>query len=393
MEQFWKLSVAGFAATAITYGPARMGFGLFLSDVRADFAVSNGMAGLISSMGFLGMLGGLIAAYAILARGGPRPPVLIGLGLATVGMAVVATAPTLPVLTGGVVLAMASAGFAWTPFNNIVNRRLPDETRPSALAVISTGTSLGIAAAGAAAIAVNLSGLSWRISWAAFAIAAALALLGNVFALREPSGPLGASQPRQPWATLLHRSAMPLYSIAFSFGTTTAIFFSFAADRIVQTGGLPGLAPGTAPAILFICYGLFGVTGLLTGRIKGVIGLSAMLRGLLLASTASLSLMALWPGSWPAIVLAAGLQGAFVMMMSAILAFWSERLFPQMPARAFTAALIAMAGGSVLGPVVAGTAADSVGTGPMFLGTALLSATTLPVILPRFVQERPGPAW
>ena len=56
MAPFWKLSVAGFAATAITYGPARMGFGLFLSEFRADFALSTGMAGLISSLGFLGML-------------------------------------------------------------------------------------------------------------------------------------------------------------------------------------------------------------------------------------------------------------------------------------------------------------------------------------------------
>jgi len=28
----------------------------------------------------------------------------------------------------------------------------------------------------------------------------------------------------------------------------------------------------------------------------------------------------------------------------------------------------------------------------MFLTTAVLSITTMPVILPRFVQERPGPA-
>ena len=392
MDAFWKLSAAGFAATAITYGPARMGFGLFLSEFREDFALSIGMAGLISSMGFLGMLCGLVAAYAILANWGPRPPVLIGLGLATTGMALVAWAPTLPVLTGGIVIAMASAGFAWTPFNNIVNRRLTEETRLSALAIISTGTSLGIAAAGVAAVAVSLSGLSWQTSWALFAGFSAVALLGNVEALREPSGPLGASVPRVPWGALLHRSAMPLYSIAFSFGTTTAIFFSFAADRIVQTGGLPGLPSGTAPAILFVFYGIFGLAGLATGHIKSRIGLSALLRVLLLASALSLALMALWPGNWAAIVVAAALQGGFVMMMSAILSYWSERLFPQMPARSFTAALIAVACGSVLGPVTAGLAADSIVTGPMFLATALLSVTTLPVILPRFVQERPGPA-
>lgn len=392
MSSFWKLSAAGFAATAITYGPARMGFGLFLSEIRGDFALSTGMAGLISSLGFLGMLVGLVAAYATLALAGPRPPVLLGLGLATLGTALVTGAAGLPMLTLGIVLAMSSTGFAWTPFNNIVSRRLPDETRPSALAIISTGTSLGIAGAGATAIAVSLSGLPWRMAWAAFSIISAGALLANVVALREPTGPLGASTPTAPWATLLHRSAMPLYAIALSFGTTTAIYFSFAADRIEQAGGVPGAPPGSSPAILFVCFGIFGLLGLATGRIKGSTGLSTLLRGLLVASAVSLGLVAMVPTSWGGLVLSAGLQGVYVMMMSAVLSFWSERLFPHMPARSFTAALIAVAVGSVLGPVVAGTMSDTWGPEAMFLATAALSIATLPVILPRFVQERPGPA-
>ncbi|MEI4232917.1 MFS transporter [Roseovarius sp. D22-M7] len=392
MASFWKLSAAGFAATAITYGPARMGFGLFLSQFRDDFALSTEVAGLISSLGFFGMLVGLVAAYATLALAGPRPPVLLGLGLATSGTALVSGATTVPVLTLGIVLAMTSAGFAWTPFNSIVSRRLLDETRPSALAIISTGTSLGIAAAGATAIAVSLIGLPWRIAWGAFGVASALALLANVVALREPSGPLGASTPQEPWGTLLHPAAMPLYAIALSFGITTAIYLSFAADRIAQAGGVPGMPAASAPAIMFVCYGIFGLLGLATGRLKGIVGLSALLRLLLLGSALSLSLVALVPTSWPGLVLSAGMQGVFVMMMSAILAFWSERLFPQMPARSFTAALIAVAIGSVLGPGIAGTVSDRWGGDVMFLTTAALSLTTLPVILPRFVKERPGPA-
>jgi len=350
------------------------------------------MAGLISSLGFLGMLLGLLAAYATLARVGPRAPVLLGLGLATVGTGLVAGASSLPVLTLGIVLAMTSAGFAWSPFNSIVARRLPDDTRPSALAVISTGTGLGITAAGATALATTMTGLPWQAAWAAFAIAGAIAGLGNVAALRAPAGPLGASWPRQPWGILLHKKAMPLYAIAFSFGTTTAIYFSFAADRIEHSGGLPLVPAGTSPAILFLCFGTVGLVGLATGRVKGAVGLSALLRALLAASALSFGLMALAPTSWPGVLLSAGLQGAYVMMMSGVLAFWSERLFPQMAARSFTAALIAVAGGSVLGPVTAGAMADSVGATAMFLGAAMLSVTTIPVIHPRFVQERPSPA-
>jgi len=166
MTPFWKLSAAGFAATAITYGPARMGFGLFLSEFRSAFSLSTGTAGLVSSLGFLGMLIALVAAYAMLSRCGPRLPGLLGLFAATLGTGLVASAPSLPVLALGVFLAMASAGFSWSPFNNIVNRELRDEARPVALSIVSTGTSLGIAAAGATAILLSLNGGSWRIGWA-----------------------------------------------------------------------------------------------------------------------------------------------------------------------------------------------------------------------------------
>lgn len=390
MTPFWKLSAAGFAATAIAYGPARMGFGLFLSEFRSAFSMSTGTAGLVSSLGFLGMLLGLIAAYAMLSRRGPRLPVLLGLFAATLGTGLVALAPNLPVLSVGVFLAMTSAGFAWSPFNNIINREVRDEARPAALSIVSTGTSLGVAAAGATAILLSLSGGSWRLAWLAFAIAGALALLGNLVALRSVAGRLGPSS-YQPWGLLWCKPAVPLYGIALSFGMTTAIYISFAADRIEQSGGLSQIPAGASPAVIFVSFGVFGLIGLATGHIKAVTGLSGLLRLLLLASTLSLLLVALTPGSWAGVLLSASLQGAFVMMMSAILAFWSERLFPQLPTRSFTAALIAVAVGSVLGPTAAGFMASAFGAGPMFLSTAAISLATAAAVLPRHVKERPSP--
>lgn len=391
MTYFMKLSAAGFAATAITYGPARMGFGLFLSAFKADFPISPEMAGLISSAGFAGMLAGLVAAYAAMVRVGPALPVLLGLACAVLGAALVAVAPGLPALAAGVVLAMTSAGFAWSPFNAIVNWQVSLGWRAPALSIVSTGTSLGIAAAGATAIGMVLGDMTWRMAWAAFALASTLALLGNLLALRDLPKWMGRST-RQPWAQLLARDAWPLYGIALSFGVTTSVFISFAADRVEAAGGLAALPGGASSAVIFLCYGAFGLVGLATGRIAQRLGLPGLLRVLLPGSALSLGLIALAPGSWPGVALSAGLQGAFVMMMSAVLSFWSERLFPEMPARSFTAALVAMAAGSVLGPGVAGMVAGAFGPEAMFLAAAGVSLATLAPLLPRWTPAMPEPA-
>ena len=78
------------------------------------------------------------------------------------------------------------------------------------------------------------------------------------------------------------------------------------------------------------------------------------------------------------------------MMTSAVLAFWSERQFPSLPSLSFTAALLAVAAGSVLGPAVAGFASSAFGADAMFLGTAALPAATAILLRNRHAQERPA---
>ncbi len=120
-------------------------------------------------------------------------------------------------------------------------------------------------------------------------------------------------------------------------------------------------------------------------------GLPWLLRLLLLASAFSSVLIALAPTSWAGVVLSAGLQGINVMMTSAVLAFWSDRLFPSFPSRGFTAVLLAVAAGSVLGPVAAGSVAASFGVTAMFLATAALAAAAAWAIRAGHISETPHP--
>src|SRR6056297_85143 len=382
------LSAAGFAATTISFGPARMGFGLFVPEFRTAFSMSTSSVGLVSSIGFSGFLAGLLGAQALLRRWGPEAPVLLGLIAATIGMSVIAMAPSITVLAFGVFCASSSAGFTWTPFNDAVHRKVMDGNRPAALSTISTGTSVGIALAALAALAVSQSGWSWRASWALFAVASFGVLMVNWSTLRKVEKAPDAIRVTTPWRRFLGARALSLFAIAFVMGTTSAIYIAFAADQMTQAGGVAGLSRATTPALVFFVYGLFGVTGLFTGRLYKLVGLALLLRGAMMAGAVSAAFVVLLPGTWFALVLSAGLQGIHVMMISAVIAFWSERLYPARPSLGFTITLLCMAAGNVLGPVAAGFASDAFGAGPMFLGSGALAFLTAVLLRRRHLVAR-----
>lgn len=357
-------------ATAISYGPARMGFGLFVPEFQDAFSLSSSMVGIVSSLGFAGFFIGLLVAQFLLDRRGPEFPVLTGLAAATIGMGIVTLTPNLAVLAAGVFLAASSAGFAWTPFNDAVHRKVRNADRATALSEISTGTAVGIALTGSISLAMALLEFNWRYCWAIFTAASALALLANWAALRQIDKAPDPT-PDTEWSDLLQWKALPLFGVAFVFGITSAIYISFAPDQFARHG-VPGVPDKSASSFVFISYGLFGLAGLATSRVKDLLGLPWLLRVLLIASAVSLALVAMLSGRWAGLIPSAGLQGINVMMTSAVLAVWSERLFPAFPSLGFTATLLATAAGSVIGPAFAGWALDGLGAAPMFLGTAAI---------------------
>lgn len=388
MTNLARLSAAGFLATAVAFGPGRMGFGLFLSDFRQEFDLSSTLAGLVSGLGFAGFFLGLLAGGWLTTSFSPRGSVVAGLVSATMGMTLVAISPSIAIFAAGIFLAMASAGFAWTPFNDAAKQALPSDARPLALSVVSTGTSLGVALAALLALILGLSGISWRVAWWSFAAVAGAAALLNLWTLgnlADRPGAVGAECRR-----VIRRAAWPLHAIAFSFGATTAIYISFAGDRIAEAGGFPGVPPNASSAVVFLSYGIFGLTGICAGWVHDRTGLTNLVRGLLACAALSHLLIAVLPGNWPAGIASAALQGVFVMMASAIFALWAERKFPALPSFGFTAVLIAMAAGSVAGPTLAGVASDTFGAGAMFLGAATLALATTAVTAMDGLDERPA---
>lgn len=370
---FW-LSCAGFAATAVSFGPARMGFGLFLPKFREAFALSTTLSGLIASLGFLAFLVALPLTAWLGDRVGQRVPVLIGALSATVGFLAVATASNSFALALGVALAGASAGFCWAPFNDAAERVVPAPARPGALSAVATGTTIGVATAGALFLGVTFGVTDWRTVWGIFAL---VGLVAALLALRGvPAGPPPVKAGLPGGQGLLRREVLPLYATAVCFGASNAIFLSFAAAHVVASGGLGGLPDRTAAAVIFLSYGLCGLVGLATGWIEARLGIDRLLGVIFAGFTASLVLVALTPNLWPAVLLSAGLHGAAVMTISAVLSFWSLRLFPGRGSLGFTAALVGVAFGSVVGPALAGALAGVTGLTAAFLVTATAPLAT-----------------
>ncbi len=379
-----RLSVAGFVAIAVAFGPARNGYGLFLPDFREEFGLSVELAGFIASGVQAGFLAALTVVGLIVAKVGPRFLVVLGGLAATLGMALVAFASGTAALAAGVVLAGTSPGWSWAPYNDAADRLVPAGLRGRVLSIISTGTTFGIVVAGVVALA---AGASWRVGWLAFAGAALLGVVLNALVLpagrHTPHTPHG-SQPggdqarSSAFGWFVRRESVPLFTAALTFGIFSAFYYAFAVDYISRSENFPD----TAGALFFVVVGIAGFVGLFTGDMISRFGLRRVLLAILVSQGTSALLLGAAPTWWPAVGVSAALFGADVMLMSALLATWSSWVFAEQPSTGFSATLFLLGTGSIVGPAALATFAGNFGLGPAFLLTGVMSLLVILICIP-----------
>jgi predicted MFS family arabinose efflux permease len=369
-----RLGLAGFAATAVAYGPARTGYGLFVPDFRGEFGISTSAAGAIGSGLQGGFLLALVATALLVGRLGPRVLIAAGGGSAIVGMLLVALAPNGVALAAGVCVAGLTAGFCWSPYNDLAGETVREGLRSRVLSVVSTGTTMGIAVSGLVALAAVAGELPWRAVWLAFVAGAILSAALNALLLVGMSD--GGETARRPGGGWIFRTgSTPLFVVASSFGVVNAFYWSFNAD-IVSSAGLP--LPNAGP-VLYAVLGVAGFAGLFTGDLVDRFGLDVTLRLTLLCLGAGSMLLGIAPGSMIVVGVAAVLYGAGVMLMSALLSLWSSTVFPERPSEGFTTALLFFGVGGVVGPTVLGAVGGAFGLGTAFVVAAALILLNLPV--------------
>jgi len=372
-----RLGLAGFFATAVAFGPARNGYGLFLPDIRREFGFSVEMAGFLASASYVGYLVALSMVGLFAARIGPRFMVVTGGLSAGVGMALVAFAPNAAALAVGMVLAATNAGWSWAPYNDAVDRAVPPRLRDRVLSIVSTGTTFGIVVAGLTALATGTWGLHWRAAWIGFALAAFAAAAYNAWLL--PGGPHGSGGRGEmrlsDWGWFAREGSAPLFVVALSFGVVNAVYWSFAVDLLSRSGGSYGPSWASGP-VLYAVLGVAGFTGLFTGDAVARFGLRWVLLTIQVSLGVSVGLLGLSSTSLPAVIVSAVLFGVGVMTMSALLSVWSSAVFPEQPSTGFSAALFLFAIGNVVGPAVLGMFAGSFGLEVAFLLTGALALLT-----------------
>ncbi len=218
---------AGVGMIAVSFGLARYGYGLLLPDMRASLDLDVGTAGLIGSSAYVSYLVANTAVVGLMIRTGPRLPLVLATVSAAAGMAVIATAGGAVSLAAGVLLAGASAGFAYPPYADVVVTAVSERRRSTAWATISSGTGWGVAVAGPVAV---LSGAGWRTTWLLFAAVAVA--VGVVAVLSVPAGrvPTSSTPVRLRPRWFLCPRSRPLLLAAPRVGVGSSIWWAFCVD-------------------------------------------------------------------------------------------------------------------------------------------------------------------
>ena len=380
------LVAPGLALIAVTYGLARFAYGLFLPEMREAFDLSPSVLGAIGAGSYLAYCVAVVISLVFTSRTGPRWMAVGAGAAAVVGMAVVAGAPAAWVLALGIVVGGSSTGLASPPMGEAVARSIRDGLQDRANTLINSGTSVGVAFSGPAALL--LTG-QWRLAWAAFALVGLAILAWNAVVMpreavaeqvedsAEAGNGSGTTRGFFSYLMGARPRSVPLFVAAFGLGFASAVYWTFSRDLVVQVGGL-----GQAGSTLFwTVIGISGLAGGAAGDLVRCFGLTAVLRGGLVSMAASMALLAVFPGVIPLAYTSAALFGSTYILLTGVILVWSVSVFRERPSAGLGAGFLLIAVGQVVGSPVAGALAGT--TSPTtaffsFAGVAVLTALVRP---------------
>jgi predicted MFS family arabinose efflux permease len=389
------LAVALWSMLAITadIGLARLGYGLVLPAIRADMAGSFAAFGFVATLHFVGYLLGSLAAPLILRRDtGARASATWAHVVVALTLAGSAVATTLPAFA----VARTIMGFACglgvaAVITGALGRALPRD-RAAVSGYAWSGIAVGLFLSAPASPWLLGGPDRWR---EATMIVAAIALITAAGLWRAFSG--GAAQaPSTGIAETPFRIAdvrdprryLFLSLAYFGFGAAYTAYATFivAALRTLHFSTL-------SIAIVWTALGVTALIGALSvGRIvAGRLGFIALALALGIAALGSL--LATVPSTAAAIAGALGVGLGLASTPAIASAIARRRSSAATGAAAFVAITTIMSIGQVLGPVVAGAAADRFGPPVVpLVAFAIYAAGAVFALIDGVIERRAQPA-
>ncbi|MGR7027143.1 MFS transporter [Geodermatophilus sp. URMC 62] len=369
-------------SAAVAQGFGRFGYALLLPAVNADLVHSYAVAGLLGTLNLTAYLAGTLVVSLTAERLAPATSVRVGLGVSTVGVSVLALAPSVPVLVAGMVLAGFGGALIWVPAPGIAGSAVPVSRRGLAIGITGSGVGVGVVASSALTAVVHaVAGPGeWRAVWGIEAVLAALVALAALRWLRPPPTPvsgrvrISALRAVPGWV-----GAMLSYG---GYGLAIAVYMTFLVAAYQHDAGF---GAGHASAVFALVGVCITAGGVLVGRWSDSVGRRAAMTWTYVGMTAAVLLVPVGAEPWAvlsAVVFGLALSGAPAVLAAHL----ADTLDPRRFAAAFGAVTLVFGLAQLVGPQLGGWIADRTGsftTAFLVAAGAALGAAVASATLPR----------
>jgi predicted MFS family arabinose efflux permease len=373
--------VAGEGLIATTYGVARFGYGLQLTQLSAEFSLSPAVSGLIAAGSFAAYCVTASIAGQIIDRRGARTVLWLAASLAAVGAVMVSLAWTATVLALGVLTAGSAAGAASPAMVVAVSTTAPPRQVDRRQSLVNAGTGIGVALAGVAAL---FAPSGWRAVW----VVAAVAAVGTAAAVdrctswptRADPGHCAAHANKAVTVALEQGQAgrtlvRPAMAAGFA-GLGSAAVWTFGRDLLTTVGDLPQ----HTTAVLWVVLGAAAVLGALSGDAVRVLGLRRAWAVTVLLSAVSTGALAVAAADAVAAGAALAVFGGSYTALSGVLIAWAGAVRPHLLGATTATLFIALTAGQAVGSVLTGALTGALGAPRAFLVSASLLASAAAVL-------------
>ncbi|WCT56133.1 MFS transporter [Paenibacillus kyungheensis] len=343
-----KIILPGIAMIAVCYTLGRYSFGLFLPEISHSLSLSATDAGSISSVMYIAYcLALLTAPWSIQQWGHYQIIRLSGLSVA-VGIAGVALAPNVWILTISLFLAGWSTGWISPALGHAASTELSVADRDRGNVWINSGTSFGMVLSGPIAL---LFTEYWRLSYGLFAVIAILTLWWNSKNIPNRRQTDSTSSPMQK-IQIFQPHSLALFVGSLFIGSSSAMYWTFARSFLTVEQGV-----SYTTAIWF--WIVMGASGMIAG------GSGSWINRLGLAKSYRLGMLMMALGTAVLIVPSIGynfasaiLFGSSFIFLSCICMVWATRIYPEQPSMGISLSFLLLGAGQFIGSLLAGSVID-----------------------------------